>query len=91
MVTCTADPDAKIRLMRRLYKGGDSAWRMRVPAFSDELRFQSGGANSRGHILAQGARLHYHGRPQADAVTWFDNGSWVTSSSYGSLSFIDDS
>jgi hypothetical protein len=24
--------------------GGDSAWRMRVPAYAEELRFQGGGA-----------------------------------------------
>src|SRR5262249_33070840 len=27
---------------------------------------------------------------KADAVTWFDNGGWVTSSAYGTMPFIDD-
>src|SRR5258706_666767 len=38
MVTCTADPKAKnAGYAGGSTKGGDSAWRMRVPAFSDEL------------------------------------------------------
>jgi len=48
-----ADPDAKkFSLCRGSTKGGDSAWRMRVPAFSDELRFQKWRCHSRGHIFA---------------------------------------
>src|SRR5258705_11024936 len=43
MVTCTYDPNAKnVAYGGGTTTGGDSAWRMRVPAFSDELRFQSG-------------------------------------------------
>jgi len=51
MVTCTADPDAKNSAYAGgLRKAGISAWRMRVPAFSDELRFQSGGALAWSHF-----------------------------------------
>src|SRR6266403_4440672 len=42
-VTCTSDSKAKNSAYGGgTTSGGDSAWRMRVPAFSDELRFQSG-------------------------------------------------
>src|SRR5271163_4067521 len=43
MVTCTADPAAKdLAYAGASTEGGDSAWRMEVPAFADELKFQSG-------------------------------------------------
>jgi len=91
MVTCTADPDAKNSAYAGgSTKGGDSAWRMRVPAFSDELRFQSGGATRLVTFSLKARSSITMGGHKADAVTWFDNGSWVTSSSYGSLPFIDD-
>src|ERR1041384_2337671 len=46
MVTCTSDPNVKnTAYATGTASGGDSAWRMRVPAFSDELRFQGGGAS----------------------------------------------
>src|SRR5580765_3500310 len=45
MVTCTLDPKAtNIAYGGATTPNGDSAWRMRVPAFAEELRFQSGGA-----------------------------------------------
>src|SRR5216683_779115 len=91
MVTCTADPDAKNSAYAGgSTKGGDSAWRMRVPAFSDELRFQSGGATRVVTFSLKARSSITMGGHKADAVTWFDNGSWVTSSSYRSLPFIDD-
>src|SRR5690349_12738346 len=43
MVTCTADPQAKNSgYAGTKTKDGDTAWRLRVPAFADELRFQAG-------------------------------------------------
>src|SRR5271165_4336037 len=44
-VTCTSDAKAKnIGYAGAAVKGGDSAERMAVPAFADELRFQGNGA-----------------------------------------------
>ena len=65
MVTCTADPNAKNSgYAGATAKGGDSAWRMLIPAFAEELKFQTGGADPRGDVLAESARRHHHGRPQ---------------------------
>src|SRR6202048_5132810 len=45
MVTCTADPNAKNSgYAGATAKGGDTAWRMLVPSFAEELKFQTGGA-----------------------------------------------
>ena len=91
MVTCTADPNVKNSAYAGgSTRGGDSAWRMRVPAFSDELRFQSGGATRVVTFSLKARAAITMGGHKADAVTWFDNGSWVTSSAYGSMPFVDD-
>lgn len=93
LVTCTADPNAKNSGYAGIsVKGGDSAWRMAVPAFAEELRFQSGAATrvvtfslkARAAITLAGHR--------ADAVTWFDGGAgaWVTSSVYGAMPFVEE-
>jgi len=91
MVTCTSDPKAKNSAYAGgSTKGGDSAWRMRVPAFADELRFQGGGATRVvAFSLKARAAISMAGH-KGDAVTWFDGGSWVTSSVYGSMPFIED-
>lgn len=91
MVTCTADP----KVSNTAYaggsaKGGDSAWRMRVPAFSDELRFQSGGATRVVTFSLKARAAITMGGHKADAVTWFDNRSWTTSTPYGTMPFIED-
>jgi predicted AlkP superfamily pyrophosphatase or phosphodiesterase len=91
MVTCTADPSVKNSAYAGgTAKGGDSAWRMRVPAFADELRFQSGGATRVVTFSLKARAAIMMGGHKADSVTWFDNGSWITSTPYGSLPFIDD-
>jgi predicted AlkP superfamily pyrophosphatase or phosphodiesterase len=91
MVTCTADPQAKnAGYAGTKVKDGDTAWRLRVPAFADELRFQAGAATrvvtfslkARAAIMLAGHK--------ADAATWVDNGGLVTSSVYGTLPFIED-
>jgi predicted AlkP superfamily pyrophosphatase or phosphodiesterase len=91
MMTCTADPNVKNSAYAGgTTKGGDSAWLMRVPAYADELRVQSGGATRVVTFsLKARAAITMAGR-KADAVTWFDNGSWVTSSPYGTMPFIED-
>src|SRR6266704_6611879 len=48
MVTCTADANAQdLGYAGLSVKGGDSAARLRLPTFADELRFQSGGGAAR--------------------------------------------
>ncbi|HMD38204.1 MAG TPA: alkaline phosphatase family protein [Candidatus Acidoferrum sp.] len=93
MVTCTSDPNAKnIDYAGATAKGGDSAWRMDVPSFAEELKFQAG-AGTRIVTLSLKARaaiaLAGH---KADAVTWFDSaeGAWETSSVYGAVPFVED-
>ncbi len=93
MVTCTTDPSAKNTGYAGIsVKGGDSAWRMTVPALADEMRFQ-GGAGTRVVTFSLKARsaiaLAGH---RANAVTWFDTGAgaWVTSSVYGTAPFVEE-
>jgi predicted AlkP superfamily pyrophosphatase or phosphodiesterase len=91
IMTCTADPNAKnTAYAGGTAKGGDSAWRMRVPSFSDELRIQGGGATRVVTFSLKARAAITMGGHKADAVTWFDAGVWVTSSTYGSMPFIDD-
>ena len=90
MVTCTLDPKASnIAYGGATSANGDSAWRMRVPSFAEELRFQGGNAT---HIvtfsLKARAAITMAGH-KADGVTWFDNGSWITSSAYGTAPFVE--
>src|SRR5438552_6417128 len=91
MVTCTFDPNVtNLAYAGGSATGGDSAWRMRLPAFSDELRFQSGGSTRVVTFSLKARAAVTMGGHKADAVTWFDNGSWITSSAYGSMPFIED-
>jgi predicted AlkP superfamily pyrophosphatase or phosphodiesterase len=99
-VTCTADASVK----NTPYEGatataapgstpngpGDSAAKMLIPAFAEELKFQSG-AGTRVVAISLKARaaitLAGH---QADSVTWWDGatGLWQTSSAYPQAPFI---
>ncbi len=92
-VTCTTDANAKnLGYAGIAVRGGDSAWRMAVPTFADELRLQRGGETrvvtfslkARAAISLAGHR--------GDAVTWFDPGpgAWVTSNVYGQAPFVDE-
>jgi predicted AlkP superfamily pyrophosphatase or phosphodiesterase len=91
MVTCTADPNVKnVAYADGTATGGDSAWRMLIPAFADELRFQSGGATRVVSFSLKARAAITMAGHKADAVTWFDRGSWVSSSAYGSMPFIED-
>src|SRR6516225_9718483 len=85
MVACTSDPNVKnVAYAGRLTQGGDSAWRMKLPAFAEELKFQSG-RETRVVTFSLKARsaitLAGH---KADAATWMDTstGAWVTSAPY---------
>ena len=88
MVTCTSDPNAKnLSYEGGTPKGGDSVSRMAVPAFAEELKFQSGGG---AHVITLSlkarAAITMAGH-KADNVTWFDSGSWTTSDVYGTHPF----
>jgi predicted AlkP superfamily pyrophosphatase or phosphodiesterase len=91
MVTCTSDPKAKnLGYAGGAPKGGDSAVRMAVPSFAEELKFQSGGG---AHIitfsLKARAAITMAGH-KADNVTWFDSGTWTTSDVYGTHPFPEE-
>jgi predicted AlkP superfamily pyrophosphatase or phosphodiesterase len=93
MVTCTSDPNVKnVAYADGTAKGGDSAWRMLLPSFAEELKFQSApGTRVVTFSLKARAAITLAGH-KADAATWFDNstGSWVTSSPYTTQPFIED-
>jgi predicted AlkP superfamily pyrophosphatase or phosphodiesterase len=91
MVTCTADPKAKNSgYAGASPKGGDSAWRMAVPAFAEELKFQTGSATRVVTFSLKARAAISMAGHKADAATWFDGGGWATSSVYGSMPFIED-
>jgi len=93
MVTCTSDPNVKnLAYAGGTTKGGDSAWRMRLPAYAEELKFQTGGGTRIvAFSLKARAAITLAGH-KADAATWMDTatGAWVTSSAYGTMPFVED-
>ncbi len=90
MVTCTADPNAKNSGYADVSaKGGDSAWRMEIPAFAEELKFQTNGATRVVTFSLKARAAITMAGHKADAVTWADGGGWVTSSVYGAVPFVE--
>lgn len=90
MVTCTADPNAKNSGYAGVSaKGGDSAWRMEVPAFAEELKFQTNGKTRVVTFSLKARAAITMAGHKADAVTWADGGGWVTSSVYGTTPFVE--
>src|SRR5580704_12058736 len=90
MVTCTADPNVKnTGYAGASPKGGDSAWRMRVPAFAEELKFQTGSATRVVTFSLKARAAITMAGHKADAATWVDGGGLVTSSAYGTMPFIE--
>lgn len=95
MVTCTSDPNPNVQNVAYAdgtTKGADSAWRMLLPSFAEELKFQSAaGTRVVTFSLKARAAITLAGH-RADAVTWFESstGSWVTSSPYSTQPFIED-
>jgi predicted AlkP superfamily pyrophosphatase or phosphodiesterase len=90
MVTCTADPKAtNTGYAGASAKGGDSAWRMQVPAFAEELKFQTGSATRVVTFSLKARAAITMAGHKGDAVTWFDGGGWVTSSVYGTMPFVE--
>jgi predicted AlkP superfamily pyrophosphatase or phosphodiesterase len=91
MVTCTADPNAKNSgYAGAAAKGGDTAWRMLVPSFAEELKFQTGGATRVVTFSLKARAAITMAGHKADAATWFDGGGWMTSSAYGTMPFVED-
>jgi predicted AlkP superfamily pyrophosphatase or phosphodiesterase len=91
MVACTTDPNAKNSgYAGASAKGGDSAARMLVPAFAEELKFQTGGATRVVTFSLKARAAITMAGHKADAATWFDNGGWMTSSAYGTMPFVED-
>jgi predicted AlkP superfamily pyrophosphatase or phosphodiesterase len=91
MVTCTADPNAKNSgYAGATATGGDTAWRMLVPSFAEELKFQTGGATRVVTFSLKARAAITMAGHKADAATWFDNGGWMTSSAYGTMPFVED-
>lgn len=92
MVTCTSDPNVKnTAYAGGTTKGGDSAWRMLLPSFAEELKFQSaGGTRVVTFSLKARAAIPMAGH-KADAATWFDSssGAWMTSAPYETMPFIE--
>jgi predicted AlkP superfamily pyrophosphatase or phosphodiesterase len=82
-MSCTEDPAARDFGYGVPVAGGDSAHRLQVPTFTDQMRSQRGA-----HVVSLALKdrsaimLAGHG---ADAVTWLSNGldGWESSSVYG--------
>jgi predicted AlkP superfamily pyrophosphatase or phosphodiesterase len=87
MVTCTGDPRTTLLAYGRSAevssesKPGESAWRMKAPAFAEQLRAQSAGSRVVTLSLKARAAISLAGH-SADSVTWFDDKHWVTSGAY---------
>src|SRR5438045_152991 len=91
MVTCTSDPKAKNSAYAGgTATGGDSAVRMLVPSFAEELKFQTGGATRVVTFSLKARSAITMAGHKGDAATWFDSGSWVTSNVYGTMPFIEE-
>jgi predicted AlkP superfamily pyrophosphatase or phosphodiesterase len=92
MVTCTSDPNAKnTAYAGGSTKGGDSAWRMQIPAFAEELKFQTGGATRVVTFSVKARSAITMAGHKGDAVTWIDPpGTLVTSSVFGAMPFVEE-
>src|SRR5499425_1664921 len=90
IVTCTFDPQASnIAYGGATTPNGDSARRMLVPAFAEELRIQSGGATRVVTFSLKARAAITMAGHKADAVTWFENGFWATSSVFGTMPSVE--
>ena len=92
MVTCTSDPNAKNwAYADGSAKDGDSAWRMQIPSFAEELKFQTGGATRVVTFSIKARSAVTMAGHKGDAVTWVDtSGALVTSSVFGSVPFVEE-
>src|SRR4029077_3179133 len=70
--------------------GADTSWRMAVPSFAEELKFQTSGATRIVSFSLKARAAPTMAGHKADAATWFDGGAWVTSTPFGTLPFLND-
>jgi len=92
MVTCTADPKVRnIGYGGVATSGGDSAWRMQIPAFAEELKFQSAGPTRVVTFSLKARAAITMAGHKAEAAVWFDSatGAWTTSSAYSVAPFVE--
>ena len=89
MVTCTSDPDSSaknIGYAGAITEGADTAWRMAVPSFAEELKFQTEGATRIVTFSLKARAAITMAGHKADAATWFGNATWAgTTPSFGSI------
>ncbi len=93
MVTCTADPDPSVKntgYAGATPKGADTAWRLAVPSFAEELKFQTSETTRIVTFSLKARAAITMAGHKADAATWFDGGAWATSSPYGTQPFIEE-
>ena len=92
MVTCTNDPNAKnTGYAGGTTKGGDSAWRMQLPAFAEELKFQTGGAARVVTFSIKARSAITMAGHKGAAATWIDPpGTLVTSSVFETMPFVEE-
>src|SRR5580704_9807027 len=93
MVTCTGDASAKnIGYAGISVTGGDSAVRMELPSFAEELKFQTGGATRVVALSLKARTAITMAGHKGDSVTWVDGstGAWETSSVYGAMPFVEE-
>ena len=96
-VTCTADTRSEGTVSNLGYAGvavdgHDGPTRLEVPAFADELRFQSGNSSLIATISLKARASITMAGHRADSVTWFDDktGAWTTSTAYPTASFVEE-
>ena len=92
MVTCTSDPNVKnAAYAGGTTKGGDSAWRMQVPAFAEELKFQTGGAARVVTFSIKARSAITMAGHKGSSATWIDPpGTLVTSSVFETMPFVEE-
>ncbi len=92
LVTCTGDPTVKnVAYAGGSTKGGDSAARMQMPSFAEELKFQAGGGTRVVTFSLKARAAITMAGHKGDAATWLDgsSGAWVTSSAYSVMPFVE--
>src|SRR6266404_1627149 len=92
MVTCTNDPNAKNAVYAGgSTKGGDSAWRMQMPAFAEELKFQTGGTARVVTFSIKARSAITMAGHKGSSATWIDPpGTLVTSSAFETMPFVEE-
>src|SRR5260370_33429639 len=63
---------------------------MALPSFAEELEFQTGRATRIVLVFRKARDALTMAGHKGDAATWFDSGTWVTSSPYGVQAFIEE-